>query len=324
MCTAVTYKTEGFYFGRTLDFEFLYPCEVVLTPREFPLNFRFAEKAVNHYAILGMAYVKDEYPLYFDAFNEEGLCMAGLNFVGNAVYSKVSESKDNIASFEFVPYILGRCKSVVQARKLLDRINITDTAFEEGLPPSQLHWMIADKEQSITVEAVKDGLKVYDNPVGVLTNNPPFPVQLENLKKYAALSPLQRDIASADDKDYSLYSRGTGAVGLPGDYTSQSRFIRAAFVRKYSHSGESEAESVNQFFHILSAVSVPEGCCAVENGDFDKTLYSSCMSTAENAYYYKSYQSHSIRRICMNKENKDAVNLVKFTFAAEEHIINQN
>ncbi len=323
MCTAVTYKTKSFYFGRTLDFEFLYPCEVVLTPRRFPLVFRLAEKDTTHYAILGMAYEKVGYPLYFDAFNEEGLCMAGLNFVGNAVYSKAKEGKVNIASFEFIPYILGKCKSVEEAKDLLRDINITDTAFEEEMPPSKLHWIIADEVSAITIEAVKEGLKVYDNPVGVLTNNPTFEWHLKNLEKYKDLSPLHTGLLQEDGAE-SHYSRGTGAVGLPGDYTSQSRFIRAAFVRKHSHSGDSEAESVNQFFHILSSVSVPEGCCAVENGDFDKTLYSSCMSAAEQAYYYKSYESHSIRKVSMKSENTDSEKLIKFPFETKEHIITQN
>lgn len=323
MCTAVTYKTKGFYFGRTLDFEFLYPCEIVLAPRNFPFDFRFLGKDTSHYGILGMAYVKNGYPLYFDAFNEEGLCMAGLNFVGNAVYSKPEEDRNNIASFEFIPYILGRCKSVEEAKALLREINITDTAFKEGLPPSQLHWMIADKDSAITVEAVKDGLRVYDNPVGVLTNNPAFEWHLKNLEKYKSLSPLQADLLQEDSTE-SHYTRGTGAKGLPGDYTSQSRFIRAAFVRKYSHSAQSEEASVNQFFHILASVSVPEGCCAVENGEFDKTLYSSCMSTEEKAYYYRPYESFCIRKICMNKENINADKLFKFPFDTREHIIKEN
>jgi len=324
MCTAVTYKTKGFYFGRTLDFEFLYPCEIVLCPGRFPFEFRYSGKDTIHYAVLGMAYVKSNYPLYFDAFNEEGLCMAGLNFVGNAVYGKARKDKVNIASFEFIPYILGKCKSVEEAKVLLSEINITDDEFEEGLPPSQLHWMIADKNGAITVEAVKDELKVYENKVGVLTNNPTFEWHLKNLEKYKKLTPLQIDMAEADDATESHYTRGTGAVGLPGDYTSQSRFVRGAFVRKYSHSACSEKASVNQFFHILSSVSVPEGCCTVKSGEFDKTLYSSCMSTEEKAYYYRSYESHCIRKVSMSREDTDSEKLLRFPFEVSEHIIEEN
>ncbi len=86
MCTAATYKTKDFYFGRTLDYEFSYGEEIVVMPRRFPLDFRFLGKSEEHYAIIGMAHVADGYPMFYDAVNEKGLAMAGLNFVGNAVY----------------------------------------------------------------------------------------------------------------------------------------------------------------------------------------------------------------------------------------------
>ena len=159
MCTAVTYKTKDFYFGRTLDYEHSLGEEVTLMPRNFPLHFRHLGTIDSHYAILGMARVADGYPLYFDGFNEKGLAMAGLNFVGNAVYGKPREGKDNIAQFAFIPWILAQCKNVREARALLNNLNLTDTAFSAELPLAQLHWMIADKEETITVESVREGLR---------------------------------------------------------------------------------------------------------------------------------------------------------------------
>ncbi len=320
MCTAVSFKTKGFYFGRTLDYEFLYPCEVTFAPRNFPFDFRFIRKQESHYAMLGMAYVMNGYPLYFDAVNEHGLCMAGLNFVGNAVYKEPQKDKENVASFEFIPYILGRCQSVSQAKQYLKDLNITDTPFTMGLPVSQLHWMIADEKESITVESVAEGLKVYQNPVGVLTNNPPFKEQLFNLNNHAYLSPKQAENRLSDKLDFCEYSRGMGALGLPGDYTSQSRFVRAAFVKVNSHSGESEEESVTQFFHILNAVSVPEGACEVANGEYDKTLYSSCMSADKGIYYYKPYESHSLFAVDMNKEDMESQSLKCYPFLKESKV----
>ena len=112
MCTAATYKTDGFYFGRTLDYEFSYGDEIVVTPRRFPFAFRGGAALESHYALLGMAHVADGYPLYYDAANEKGLGMAGLNFVGNAHYEKRAAGKDNVAQFEFIPWVLGQCASV--------------------------------------------------------------------------------------------------------------------------------------------------------------------------------------------------------------------
>ena len=174
MCTAATYKTNDFYFGRTLDYEFSYGDEITVTPRNYPFNFKHTEPIESHYSIIGTAHVADGYPLYYDAVNEKGLGIAGLNFVGNAVYAQPVDDKTNIAQFELIPWILSQCAAVDEARTLLSNTNLVGTPFGDKLPTAQLHWIIADKDKSITVESVADGLKIYDNPIGVLTNNPPF------------------------------------------------------------------------------------------------------------------------------------------------------
>ena len=178
MCTAATYKTKDFYFGRTLDYEFSYGDEVTVTPRSYSFALRHMPAMEQHYAIIGVAHVAEDYPLYYDAVNEKGLGIAGLNFVGNADYKPFAPGKDNIAQFELIPWLLGQCATVKEAKLLIEKINLTDTPFCPSLPLAQLHWLIADKDEAITVEAVKDGIHVYRNPVGVLTNNPPFEQQL--------------------------------------------------------------------------------------------------------------------------------------------------
>lgn len=175
MCTAATYKTKDFYFGRTLDYEFSYGDEVTVTPRNYKIPFRYMGEMESHYALIGMAYVAEDYPLYYDAVNEKGVGMAGLNFVGNAVYQEIDEAEDgkeNVCQYELIPWILSQCASVREVRELLSRMNLVGTPFSEQLPAAQLHWIIADEKEAITVESMKDGLKVHENPVGVLTNNP--------------------------------------------------------------------------------------------------------------------------------------------------------
>lgn len=306
MCTAISFKPKDFYFGRTLDAEIPYKSEVTITPRNFV--FDFAQK--DHYAILGMAYVSDNFPLYYDGMNEKGLCAAGLSFVGNAVYRKPAKDKTNVAAFEFIPYMLSLCGSVKEAKAALRDINITDTPFSRDLPAAALHWMISDEVESITVEAVKEGLKVYENTVGVLTNNPPFCVQIENYERFSHLTPKHKETYLT--KEYSEFTRGTGAMGLPGDYTSRSRFVRAAFVKNNSVCDYSQTSGVNQFFHILDSVSVPRGCCLTENGEEDFTRYACCMSVSQKSYYFKTYDNPVIRNITMNKESMDAQKLVTY------------
>ena len=217
MCTAATYRSQDFYFGRTFDYEFNYGEEVTVTPRNYPFPLRHQNALTEHYAMIGIAHMAGDYPLYYDAVNEKGLGMAGLNFPGNAVYSKVQTGKDNIAQFEFIPWILGQCANVQEARVLLSHINLVDTPFNEKYPVSPLHWILADKEEAITIESVQEGLKIYDNPVGVLTNNPLFPIQMFRLNDYMSLSSESPTNRFSADLKLKPYSRGMGAMGLPGD-----------------------------------------------------------------------------------------------------------
>lgn len=320
MCTATTYKTKDFYFGRTLDYEFSYSEEVTVTPREF--NFDFGSLGVNskHYAIIGMAHISNKYPLYYDAINENGLCMAALNFVGNAHYKKKVENKDNIAQFEFIPWILCQCSSVKDAREKLERINLTDTPFSKELPLAQLHWIIADKNEAITVESVKDGILIYENPVGVLTNNPPFPEQMFCLNNYMHLSAKVPQNNFSKKLNLNQYSRGMGALGLPGDLSSQSRFVRAAFTKMNSISAEKESESVGQFFHILETVSQTRGCCEVGEGKYEITIYTSCCNADKGIYYYTTYENRQITAVDMHKENLDGCDLIHYPLIREQQI----
>mgnify|MGYP004663922841 CR=1 FL=1 len=324
MCTAVTYKTKDFYFGRNLDYEFSYGDEVTITPRNFRLSFREEGKINSHYAIIGMAYVTENYPLYYDAINEKGLGIAGLNFVGNAVYHEKEEGKYNITPYEFIPWILGQCSNVREAKQLIKNMNFLNKPFSDKLPLSQLHWIIADSDEAITVEPVEEGIKVYGNPVGVLTNNPPFDKQMFNLNNYMYLSNESHENTFAPQLNLESYSRGMGAIGLPGDLSSQSRFVRASFVKMNSISENGELESVGQFFHILNSVEQQRGCCHLGDGKYEITIYSSCCNATKGIYYYTTYNNHQITAIDMNKENLNSEIIVRYPIIEEEKIKYQN
>ena len=324
MCTAATYKTKDFYFGRTLDYEFSYGDEVTVTPRNYPFHLREMGDMTSHHAIIGMAYVTDNYPFYYDAVNEKGLGMAGLNFVGNAACWDKKEGKENIAQFEFIPWILGQCSTVKEAREFIEKMNLLNIPYNDKLPLSQLHWLIADREACITVEAVEEGIKIYENPVGVLTNNPPFDKQLFALNNYRHLSVKTPENTFAEGLDLPRYSRGMGAIGLPGDLSSQSRFVRVAFTKMNSVSGEGEMESVSQFFHILNSVDQQRGCCELDDGKYEITIYTSCCNADKGIYYYTSYDNHQITAVDMHKENLDGDKLVRYPLIKEEQIRMQN
>ena len=324
MCTAATYQTKGFYMGRTLDYEFSYGDEITVTPRNYEFQFRHMGSVSSHYAMIGMAHVAGDYPLYYDAMNEKGLGMAGLNFVGNADFQEVDDTRNNVAQFEFIPWILCQCATLEEAKKLLSRMNLIGTPFSPQLPTAQLHWLIADKTGSLTVECMADGLHIYDNPVGVLTNNPPFDKQLFHLNDFMHLSPKQPEKTFSQDLNLQSYSRGMGALGLPGDLSSASRFVRVAFTKLNSRSGNSENESVSQFFHILGSVDQQRGCCEVANGKYEITLYTSCCSADTGIYYYTTYENHQISGVNMYRENLDGDTLTRYPLINGEQIHMQN
>lgn len=324
MCTAATYQTKDFYFGRTLDYEFSYGEEVTITPRNYPFYFREERTLYNHYAMIGMAHVASNYPLYYDAVNEKGLGMAGLNFVGNAVYNEKTGHKSNIAPYEFIPWILGQCATLTEAKKLLDGINLVNIPFSEELPLAQLHWIIADISGAVTVEATESGLHIYDNPIGLLTNNPPFNEQMFCLNNYMALSNKEPENHFCSKLQLQTYSRGMGALGLPGDVSSQSRFVRAAFVKLNSSCRDSEAESISQFFHILGSVEQVRGCCELKDGQYEVTLFTSCCNAQKGVYYYTTYDNHQITAVDMHREGLDASCLVRYPLIKGEQVRLQN
>lgn len=324
MCTAITYKTKDHYFGRNLDLEYSYKETVTITPRNYTFQFREVQNLERHYAMIGMAFVVKGQPLYYDATNEKGLSMAGLNFPDNADYKSCAEGKDNVASFEFIPWILGQCATVDEAKALLEPMNLVNIPFSEELPPAPLHWMIADRDKSITVECVREGLKVYDNPVGVLTNNPPFEFQMFHLNNYMNISREEPENRFSDNLELKKYSRGMGLIGLPGDLSSQSRFVRAVFTKANSVCGDSEQESISQFFHILGAVEMQRGCVHLGNGQYDITRYSSCCNTDRGIYYYRTYENSRITAVDMHRENLEEKVLVSYPLAEEQAIYRQN
>lgn len=311
MCTAMRYHTKDHYFGRTLDVECSYGEQVVIMPRGFPLTFRKAEEMKAHFAVMGMAAVRDGQPLFFDAVNEQGLAMAGLNFPGQAVYFPLQDGKESIAPFELIPYILGQCKTVEEAKEKLKEISIVNIPFSEAMPLTPLHWMIADKEKSIVAESVKEGLKVYENSVDVMTNSPSFDYQMTHLVDYMQLSKQPAENRFGSDV-LKAYSRGMGAMGLPGDWSSASRFVRAAFVQQNSTDEKGELAGVSQFFHMLEAVSVPKGCMQLEDGRYQFTAYTSCMNLDRQVYYYKTYENSRLSAVNMHRFKPDGTELKCF------------
>ena len=321
MCTAVSYRTDDHYFGRNLDVEYSYHEKIIITARKFPFN--FFNSINNCYAMIGIGSVIDNYPLFYDATNEHGLSMAGLYFPGNGEYLPVKPQTENVAPYNFIPWVLSQCKSTEEARKLIQRINLANIAFREDIPPTPLHWIIADRFQSIVIEPCVDGIKIFDNPIGVLTNNPPFDFHLYNLCNYMNLTREEPSNRFSEKISLNVFSRGMGAIGLPGDLSSPSRFVRVAFTKLNSVSEKSENSSISQFFHILDSVAQQRGCAKI-NGKYEMTVYSSCCNTNKCIYYYKTYENSQINAVHLFHEDLDTDNIIIYELNDSPQISAQN
>lgn len=282
MCTAISYRAKSHYFGRNLDLERGYGEKVVITPRKYPFYFRFLGEMSEHYAMVGMAAVENDFPLYFEATNEKGLSMAGLNFPQSAEYREYTKGKENIAPFELIPYLLGDCSTLREVKQKLKKMNVIDCDFSEELPVTPLHWMISDKKSSITLECTKQGMRIYENAVEVLTNEPTFDKQIKLLEE---------------------------RIQISGDFSSTSRFQKAVYVKEKSLCEDDESSNVNQFFHILQSVAMPKGCVKTSNGDYQYTRYSCCCNTDTKEYYWNTYDNFKIQSLKMQNIDLESSDL---------------
>ena len=324
MCTCINFKTKDNYFGRNLDLEYRFNEKVVITPRNYEFKLKNGSVINTKYSIIGMATVSDDYPLYAEASNEKGLSIAGLYFPNNAYYFDNDDNKLSLAPYELIPYFLGMYSSIKEIKELILNLNITNVPFSDKYPISDLHWMVSDSNECIVIEQMKDGLKVYENPYGVLTNNPPFHYHLTNITNYRNLTPNYVESRFSDKISLGQYGQGMGALGLPGDNTPTSRFVRAGFNKLNSVSEDDELSSVTQFFHILDSVSMVKGSTITKEGECDITTYSSCINTNKGIYYYKTYTNNQITAVKMTDEEKNKKELSIYNLIEEQQIRYEN
>lgn len=324
MCTCINFKTEDNYFGRNLDLEYRFNEQVVITPRNYKFTLKNKNTINTKYSIIGMATVVNDYPLYAEASNEKGLSIAGLYFPNNARFFDNDDTKLSLAPYEIIPYFLGLYTKVEEIKEIITTLNITNIPFNENLPLTELHYMISDDKDCIVIEQTKEGLKVYDNPFGVLTNNPPFDYHLTNINNYLNLTPYSYDNRFSDKIELKQYGQGFGAIGLPGDNTPASRFVRASFNKLNSICDSDEESSVTQFFHILDSVSMISGTTITKENKKDITTYSCCINTTKGIYYYKTYNNNQITAIKMTDSNKNKKELSIYNLIEKQQIRYEN
>lgn len=309
MCTAIRFSDR--LFGRTYDYERSFGEELTVTPRG---RARIGE-AENRYAIMGIGVLEDGFPLYFDGVNEWGLTAAALNFPRYAVYRDDSDAKARVQASHLITLILGFSKSVEEVKGMVKNITLIDNEGTLGKAP--LHWIVSDPRQSVVIESVERGLFVYDNPLGVLTNSPELPYHLTRLADFSALSPK-----NPEETTSPLYSRGMGAMGLPGDYSSSSRFVRAAFLKKYAQVPDGDGiEGVNAAFDIMSAVSVPRGAVLTEGGAMPHTRYTAVIDMEKPSYYLTTAACRTVGRLRLSDSLSEGSRIMSIPIYREQSFI---
>lgn len=307
MCTGVRFSDDkgNMYFGRNLDWSCGYGQKVVVTPRGYKYKSAFlGELKPHHGAIIGMAIVEENVPLYFDCANEEGLAIAGLNFPGYAAYAPVPvEGKTNIAAYEFPLWVVMHFSTVDDVERALSDATIVAKPINDKYPVSQLHFIIGDSKRSIVVEYTKNGMEIHHNDVDVLTNQPGYGWHLENLRNYLNLNPEMPSEVDWRNAKFTAFGSGSLMRGIPGDYYSPSRFVRVAYLNTHYPVKTGEADNVSRLFHTLTGVAMIDGAAEMANGDYEITVYTGGYSSATKTYYYNTYENPAIQSVAL--ENYD-------------------
>ena len=303
MCTGVRFSDDkgNMYFGRNLDWSTPYGQKVVITPRGFKYNSAFLGELQTKYALIGMAIVVENTPLYFDCANEAGLAIAGLNFPGYASYSPSAiEGKTNVSAYEFPLWVTMSFSTVDEVESALKNTVIVAKPINDQFPVSELHFIIGDAKRSIVVEYTNKGMEIFHNDVDVLTNQPGYGWHQENLRNYMNLFPQMPKEISWSKAKLTAFGSGSLMRGIPGDYYSPSRFVRVAYLNTHYPTKSTEADNVSRLFHTLTGVAMIDGAAQMGDGKSELTIYTGGYSSATQTYYYNTYEDPAIKSVAMS------------------------
>ncbi len=327
MCTALTLVTKDgeHLFGRNMDIEYEFGQSVGIIPRNYEyinMSTKATEKV--KYAIIGMITMIENHPMICDGLNEKGLAIAGLNFPTYCKWEdSLVEGKINLPAYDFMLWVLSNFESIEDLKKEVLNVNLMSTRISEQVPPPCLHWIVTDVTgKSIVIEKTADSYKVYDNYVGILGNSPTFDWHVTNLRQYIGLVPEQVTEGTWSLQHLLALGQGVGAVGIPGDWTPASRFVRTAFLRHTALANDADKLNIMDFFHILNNVAMVRGSVRTPQNMSDITQYTACMNQEKGLYYYNTYNNNVLNVIDMHKEDLNAKDVKLFKYE-DTLVVNQ-
>ncbi|WP_130806037.1 linear amide C-N hydrolase [Senegalia massiliensis] len=310
MCTTIGFSyNEGFVSGRTLELGIKLDNKIMYVPKSKE-NFIDTKdkKYSSKYATIGTSFF--DIASFGDGINEMGLMGSNNFFPKYASFAKESiDGKVNMTTSNAFDYLLTRCKDVNEVKKESKNIVLLEHGNDEKDISISIHFFFMDAKGEKIVLEPKNGILIsYENPYGILTNSPDFPWNTTNLKNYINLNPENVEEANYNGKIISKFGEGTGMLGLPGDFTSPSRFIRAAYFVSNTPKDLGRNEAILQAFRILSQFDIPKGSVKdMKKRLQNETLYTSIMDTTKKSYFIKCHDNINIQSFCLDdyEDEKD-------------------
>jgi choloylglycine hydrolase len=311
-CTGIqlTAKDGSVVHARTLEFGEMLPPVLVAIPKgidQIGMTPSGAPglKWKSTYAAVGMGMQGNSFVA--DGVNDQGLASGLFYHPGYAKYAEPQPGEEGrvIAPFQLISYLLTTCATVEDARAALENVIVAPTVLKEMAFTPPIHAIVRDVSgASIVVEFLNGQTVIYDNPVGVITNDPTFDWHLTNLGNYINLSPTNVPPVKEGDLALSQLGQGSGLLGLPGDYTPPSRFIRAVAFTQSADKPESATDAINTAFHILDSFDIVKGVVRSAHGSTDPADFTQWTSAADmkgGRYYFRTYANPQIRVVDLNK-----------------------
>jgi len=278
-----------------MDFSYDIKPHLYIIPKNYEWdNSLTMEKIQDIYCFIGIGQELDGDLGFFDGVNEVGFAAAALYFAGYAHYDTIQNLKDReqIASIDFLHYILGRCADIDDLRQLLKNLSIVGVEDPVTQTVAPLHWMAVDRSgKCAVIEQTDRGLEVMTNPIGVMANSPDFQWHKTNLRNYMEASPYQSEVATWEDDRLTPFGQAGGTQTLPGGYTSPERFVRTAYLKSFIPTPQSRMEAIVSCFHVMESVTIPKGAVVTSRNSYDYTKYTAFINTATSEYFFKTYDN---------------------------------
>lgn len=305
--TKLIAKDHSVVYGRTLEFGIDVHSNVIFIPRAYalqatsPIEGKNALQWKTKYAVLGAN--AEGQKLIIDGINEKGLAAGVFYFPGYEQYQSVNEANvsQSLNSVELVTYLLSQSKNIDEVKQALHSIRVNKAVFKPWGFLVPVHYLVTEPSgKSLVIEYIDGKLKLYDAPLGVITNAPTFDWQMTNLRSYVNLSPLNVSEVKVNNKTLKHFGQGSGMHGLPGDFTPPSRFVRSAIFTASSLPVPDAKQAVLQVFHILNNFDIPKGAVRDKtNGQLhtDTTLWTSASDLKHLLFYFHTYNDRAIKRV---------------------------